>query len=77
MACLGNGDNGCVVAALEGKAKSAQELELLIETHRAMGHGDKAEKYMQTYLNKYPAERRAANYKRVLERRAGPEAASP
>ena len=74
MTCLGNGDNGCVVSALEGKAKSAQELELLIETHRAMGHPDKVEQHMQVYVTKFPTERRAATYKRVLDRRAGPEA---
>jgi hypothetical protein len=68
-ACLSTGDNACVVAALEGKAKTAQELELLIETFRVMGNSEKAEKYMQVYVKKYPSERRTAAYRRVLERR--------
>jgi len=68
-ACLSTGDNACVVAALEGKAKTAQELELLIETFRVMGNAEKAEKYMQVYVKKYPSERRSPGYRRVLERR--------
>jgi hypothetical protein len=68
-ACLSTGDNACVVNALEGKAKSAAELELLIETYRAMGSTDKADKEIEIYLDKYPAAHRALGYRRVLERR--------
>jgi hypothetical protein len=68
-ACLTTGDNACVVSALEGKAKSAAELELLIETYRAMGSADKADKEIEIYLEKYPAAHRAMGYRRVLERR--------
>jgi hypothetical protein len=58
-----------VIKALEGKAKTAQELELLIETYRTMGNAAKAEKYMKTYVDKHPGERRAAAYQRVLDNR--------
>jgi hypothetical protein len=77
MACLGTGDNACVVKALEGKAKSAQELELLIETYRAMGNAAKAEKYMEIYVDKHPGERRAAAYRRLLEHQQAEGAAPP
>jgi hypothetical protein len=77
MACLGTGDNACVVKALEGKAKSAQELELLIETYRAMGNAAKAEKYMEVYVDKHPGERRAAAYRRLLEHQQAEGAAPP
>jgi uncharacterized protein (TIGR02266 family) len=79
-ACLATGDNACVVSALEGKAKSAPEMEMLIETYRAMGKSDLAEKQMQVYVNKFPNERRAASYRRVLQRRqeeAAPPAQAP
>lgn len=69
MDCLASGDNACVIKALEGKAKSAQELELLIETYRTMGNAKKAEKYMQVYVDKHPGERRASAYRRVLDNR--------
>jgi hypothetical protein len=76
-ACLSTGDNACVVKALEGKAKSAQELELLIETYKAMGDSGKAEKWMKTYVDKYPTERRANTYRRVLDRPKAEAAAAP
>ncbi len=75
-ACLSTGDNPCVVAALEGKAKTPQELELLIETYRAMGKNEQAEKHMQVYVAKFPTGRRANGYRRMLERRQGEAAPS-
>jgi uncharacterized protein (TIGR02266 family) len=68
-ACLATGDNACVIKALEGKAKSAQELELLIETYRAMGKAEQADQQMQVYVERFPAQRRAGSYRRVLEHR--------
>jgi hypothetical protein len=76
-ACLTTGDNACVVKALDGKAKTAQELELLIETYKAMGDSGKAEKWMKTYVDKYPTERRANTYRRVLDRPKEEAAAAP
>jgi hypothetical protein len=71
LSCLTAGDNACVVAALAGKAKSARELELLIETYRAMGQTSTAEPVMARYVELFPQERSANNYRRMLERRAG------
>lgn len=68
VACLSTGDNACVISALEGKAKTARELELLIETYRATGESAKATKQMHAYLNKFPDEKRAATYRQVLDR---------
>jgi hypothetical protein len=76
MQCLAIGDNACVLKALEGRARSAQELELLIETYRTTGNPTKAEKYMQVYVDKHPDERRAVAYRRLLENRQA-EASSP
>ena len=77
MKCLTAGNNACVVNALEGKTRSAQELELLIETYRTLGNTRKAEAWMQTYVDKYPTERRAATYRRQLERRQAESTATP
>jgi uncharacterized protein (TIGR02266 family) len=65
-ACLARGDNACVLAALEGKARSAQELELLIETHRSMGHNAAVERNMRVYVERFPSERRAEAYAKQL-----------
>jgi hypothetical protein len=63
---LARGDNACVLNALEGKARSAQELELLIETHRSMGHNAAVERNMRVYLERFPSERRAETYAKHL-----------
>jgi hypothetical protein len=78
--CLGRGDNRCVIRALEDKAGSAREFELLIETYRAVGSTPRAERQMQSYLQRFPEGQRAAEYRRLLERRApsaSPESAPP
>jgi hypothetical protein len=67
--CLGRGDNRCVIRALENRANSARELELLIETYRAMSSTPKAESEMRRYLSIYPNGKRSAEYRRLLERR--------
>jgi len=69
-ACLARGDNACVVRALNGKAQSAQELGLLIETYRAMGDSAAASKNMATYVQRFPTARRAEAYRQMLERQA-------
>ncbi len=73
-ACLAQGDNDCVISALEGKAKTARELELLIETLRAVGRSADAQKQMASYVKRFPDERRAASYRRLLEAQAGSRA---
>lgn len=67
-ACLARGDNACVVRALQGKAQSAQELGLLIETYRAMGNTAQAYKNMALYVQRFPTARRAETYRIMLER---------
>jgi Tfp pilus assembly protein PilF len=57
---LSRGDNACVVRALNGKAKTAQELGLLIETYRAMGNSDAAYKNMAVYVRRFPTARRTS-----------------
>jgi hypothetical protein len=69
-ACLAQGDNGCVIAALEGKAKTPREHEMLIETLRAVGRSREAQKHMAAYIEKFPDERRSASYRRTLELQA-------
>ncbi|HEX7481399.1 MAG TPA: FHA domain-containing protein [Polyangiales bacterium] len=66
-ACLARGDNECVIRALAGKANSAQELGLLIETYRATGDSKQAQKNMAIYVKRFPTARRADAYRRMLE----------
>ncbi|MFI5307357.1 MAG: FHA domain-containing protein [Polyangiales bacterium] len=67
-ACLARGDNACVIRALNGKAQSAQELGLLIETYRAVGDSAQAFHNMATYVQRFPTARRAEAYRQMLER---------
>jgi Tfp pilus assembly protein PilF len=67
-ACLARGDNACVIRALQGKAQSAQELGLLIETYRAMGNTAQAQKNMTLYVQRFPTARRAETYRIMLQR---------
>ena len=66
QACLARGDNACAVQALQGKARTAREFELLVETHRAMGNQVKAWEAMRGYLERFPDEKRADSYRRTL-----------
>lgn len=66
--CLSRGDNACVIQTLEGKAGSAREQEMLIETYRAVGNLPKAQKAMRAYVGKYPTGDRAATYRQLLQR---------
>jgi hypothetical protein len=56
-----------VIRALAGKANSAQELGLLIETYRATGDSKQAQKNMAIYVKRFPTARRADSYRRMLE----------
>jgi hypothetical protein len=67
LECVGRGDNECVIATLEGKTKSARELELLIETYRATGQSEAASRNMRGYIERFPGERRAITYGKQLE----------
>jgi hypothetical protein len=66
-ACLARGDNECVIHALDGKASTAQELGLLIETFRAIGDARQAQKNMATYVKRFPTASRAEAYRRMIE----------
>jgi hypothetical protein len=66
--CLSRGDNACVIQTLEGKASSAREHEMLIETYRAVGNLPKAQRAMRAYVGKYPTGDRAATYRQLLQR---------
>lgn len=68
-ACLIAGDNQCAIRALEGKARTPAELGLLIESYRAVGQQELAYRNMETYIKKYPAARRSAIYRTILELR--------
>ncbi|MDB4975685.1 MAG: hypothetical protein JWN48_4026, partial [Myxococcaceae bacterium] len=64
--CLARGDQRCVVKALEGRAESAQELALLIETYRALGETKKAVKHMETFVAKYGTARQTPQYRQFI-----------
>jgi pSer/pThr/pTyr-binding forkhead associated (FHA) protein len=64
--CLARGDQRCVVRALEGKAESAQELALLIETYRALGETKKAIKHMETFVARYATARQTPQYRQFI-----------
>jgi len=67
-ACLVRGDNACVVRALNGRAQTAQELALLIETYRAMGNLEQATRNMATFVQRFPTTSRAGVYRDLLQR---------
>jgi hypothetical protein len=67
-ACLARGDNACVVRTLSGRAQTAQELGLLVETYRAMGDTPQAYRNMAVYVQRFPTARRAEAYRQMLER---------
>jgi len=67
-ACLRQGNNQCVVQALErGQARNPQALSLLIETYRTMGNTPAAVRHMRTFVRRYPADRRASRYQQFLQ----------
>lgn len=65
-ACLARGDQRCVVRALEGRAQSAQELALLIETYRALGETKKAVKHMESFVTRYASARQTPQYRQFI-----------
>lgn len=70
-ACLAQNDKACAISALEGRARTAQEIELLVETYRGMGRTADVERNMRLYVQRYPNERRAAAYSSQLGLPAG------
>ncbi|HMI92259.1 MAG TPA: PilZ domain-containing protein [Polyangiales bacterium] len=74
--CLLKGDNACVIRELEPNARSAQELEMLIETYRTTRDHGNAERHMARYLAAFPGGKRAGEYGRMLQRTTTPAAPS-
>lgn len=72
--CLARADDACVVRALEGRAESAMEWRLLIETYRHLNDESRARAAMQEYIKRFPNAGRAHAYRRTLGI-AGPAAA--
>jgi uncharacterized protein (TIGR02266 family) len=66
LQCLKGGDSACAVKALEGRARTAREWELLVESHRALGNIESAHNRMRAYLRSFPSGRRAATYRELL-----------
>ena len=56
------------IRALAGRAQTAQELGLLIETYRAVGESGLAYRNMATYVQRFPTARRAEVYRGLLAR---------
>lgn len=61
----------CVVQSLEGRAKSPNQLALLIESYRQLGRKGRARRHMQDFVRRYPTHRLAAHYRQVLMRYGG------
>lgn len=58
--------NRCIITALDGRARSARDLDMLITTHRAMGNMPAALRYMCQYVQRFPDGRSANNYRQIL-----------
>ncbi|NOY94476.1 MAG: FHA domain-containing protein [Deltaproteobacteria bacterium] len=71
-ACLRQGNNQCVIQALEGgRARNPQALSLLIETYRTTGNTPAALRHMRTFVRRYPSDRRAGRYQQFLQAHGG------
>lgn len=70
-ACMVRGDNACVIRVLEGRARTEQELSMLIEAYRATGNQARALRHMRTFVSRFPNSPRARAYRQLLERSEG------
>lgn len=68
VACSIRGDNSCVIRLLEGRARSARALGLLIEAYRARGQTEAALRHMRTFVQRFPGTPRARNYQQIISR---------
>jgi pSer/pThr/pTyr-binding forkhead associated (FHA) protein len=66
QACLARGDNPCVIRALEGRARTAQEYRLLLETYRAMGNTPRMLDTMERFVQRFASDVRTPAYRQVL-----------
>jgi flagellar hook-length control protein FliK len=74
LECLSHGQNDCVIHALEGKANTTYEVELLVATYRSVGDAAKAKREMTRYLEKFPDGPRVSEYQRLLHGSSEPSA---
>lgn len=65
-ACLARGDNQCAVRALDGRARTTDEYRLLVETYRAMGNTGRMLDTMERYIQRFPSDSRAQQYRQIL-----------
>ena len=61
-----SGDNQCVIRLLEGRARTENQLAMLIAAYRARGQPQQARRYMQLYVNRFAGGRHASGYRRIL-----------
>lgn len=67
--CLLRGDQWCAIHALEGHTANSADLSLLIETYRAAGDIEAAERNMRELVKRYPTSRAASRYSKYLRAR--------
>lgn len=60
--------NNCIIRALEGRARTEQELRLLAATYQVAGRRADAIRTMRAYLQRYPTGSSAPMYQRYIER---------
>jgi len=58
----------CVIRAYEGKARTARELALLIETYRSVRNTVKSLEHMEEFVRRFPGHPRASQYRQILTR---------
>lgn len=69
--CTMSGDNACVIRLLEGRARTAPQLGMLIEAYRARGQTQNALRHMRTYVSRFGSTPQARNYQQILARHGG------
>ena len=70
-ACMARGDNNCARQALEGRARSAAELALLVDLYRSSGRMSNALDTMERFVARYPTAPQAGDYRADLARYRG------
>jgi hypothetical protein len=68
-ACFANGGgNPCVLRVLEGRARSPDELQMLIATYQATGNTPRMLDTMDQFVRRYPDHPRTSQYRQILSR---------
>jgi hypothetical protein len=62
------GNNQDVIRILEGRARSARELALLIQAYRDIGNSRAACRNMTVYTERFPTAPQTNNYRQFLAR---------